>query len=56
MAIDDLGDHVGEVDVRIDASEFTGFDQRGDDRPTLTATSLARRDWAIVGQALWGWV
>ena len=37
MAVDDLGEDVGEVGVRIDAVELAGLDQRGDDRPVLAA-------------------
>ena len=35
MAVDDAGNHVGEVTVRLDAEELAGFDQRGDHRPML---------------------
>jgi hypothetical protein len=31
MAVDDLGERIGELDVRIDAIELAGFDQRGGD-------------------------
>ena len=37
MVVDDLGDHVGEIGVRVDAVEFAGLDQRCDDRPMLAA-------------------
>ena len=37
MAVDDLGEHVGEIGVRIDAVELAGLDQRGDDRPVFPA-------------------
>ena len=37
MAVDDLGDDVGEIGLRIDAAEFAGLDQRGDDGPVLAA-------------------
>ena len=37
MAVDDLGDDVGEIGVRIDAAELAGLDQRRDDRPVLAA-------------------
>jgi hypothetical protein len=37
MAVDDLGERVGEIDVRIDAVELAGFDQRGDDSPVFSA-------------------
>ena len=35
MAVDDLGDDVGEVGLRIDGIEFAAFDQRCDDCPML---------------------
>ena len=35
--IDELGEHVGEVGLRIDAVEFAGFDERGDAGPVLGA-------------------
>jgi hypothetical protein len=38
MAVDDLGDHVSEVGVRVDAVELAGFDQRSDDGPMFPAT------------------
>ncbi len=41
MAVGDLGEHVGEVRVRIDAAELAGFDQRRDDRPVLAAAVRA---------------
>ena len=37
MAVDDLGEHVGELGVRIDVVELAGLDQRGDDGPMLGA-------------------
>jgi hypothetical protein len=37
MAVDDFGDHVSHVGLRIDAIEFAGFDERRDDRPVLAA-------------------
>ena len=37
MAVDDPGDDVGDVGLRIDDVEFAGLDQRGDDRPVLAA-------------------
>jgi hypothetical protein len=37
MAVNDPGDDVGEVLLRIDGVEFAGLDQRGDDRPVLGA-------------------
>ena len=38
MAVDDLGDDVGEIAVRVDIAEFAGFDERSDDGPVLAAT------------------
>jgi hypothetical protein len=38
MAVDDLGDHVSEVGVRVDAVELAGFNQRSDDGPMFPAT------------------
>jgi hypothetical protein len=40
MAVDDLGERVGEIDVRIDAVELAGFNQRGDDRPVFSAAVM----------------
>ena len=37
MAVDDLGEHVGEIDERIDTAELAAFDERGDDRPVFSA-------------------
>jgi hypothetical protein len=38
VIVDDPGDDVGQIDLRIDAIEFAGLDQRGDDCPMLAAT------------------
>jgi hypothetical protein len=38
VAVDDPGDDVGKVGVRLYADEFAGLDQRGDDGPMLAAT------------------
>ena len=38
VAIDDLGDDVGEIGLRIDGVEFAAFDQRCDNRPILSST------------------
>ena len=35
MAVDDAGDDVGEVAVRLDVEELAGLDQRSDHRPVL---------------------
>jgi len=37
VTADDLCDDVGEVEVRFDARELAGLDQRGDDGPMLAA-------------------
>ena len=37
MAVDDFGERVGEIDLRIDARELAGLDQRGDDSPVFPA-------------------
>ena len=41
MTVDDAGDDVGEVTERIDTKQLAGFDQRGDDRPVLSAAIRA---------------
>ena len=47
MAGDDAGDDVGEVDVRVDAVELRGFDERGDRRPVL-ATAVGTGEERIL--------
>lgn len=37
MAVDDPGDDVGEIGVRLDSAELAGFDERGDDGPVFAA-------------------
>ena len=37
MAVDDPGDDVGEIGLRVDAVELAGLDQRSDDGPVLGA-------------------
>ncbi len=37
MAVDDLGEQVGEVGVRVDAAQFAGLDQLGDEGPISSA-------------------
>ena len=44
VTVDDLCDDVGEVDVRFDAREFAGLDQRGDDGPMLAAAVRASEE------------
>jgi len=47
MAVDDLGEGVGEIGLRIDAAKLAGFDKRGDDRPVFSA--FVRRDVMMPG-------
>jgi hypothetical protein len=47
MALDDFGERVGEIGLRIDAGEFAGFNQRGKDRPVFSAA--VRRDVMMPG-------
>jgi transposase-like protein len=39
--IDELGQHVGEIGLRIDATEFAGLDERGNAGPVLGAMIMA---------------
>lgn len=41
MIVDDPGEDVGEIGVRLDAGELTGLDERGDDRPVGAAAVRA---------------
>ena len=43
MAVDDPGDDVGEIGVRLGPAELAGFDERGDDRPVLAAAACGSR-------------
>lgn len=47
MAVDDPGEYVGEIAEWLDAIEFAGFDQRGDDGPVFGAG--VRRDLMMPG-------
>ena len=38
VAVDDLGENVGEIAERLDAVELAGLDKRGDDGPVLGTT------------------
>ena len=44
MAGDDTGDDVGEVSLRVDCVELSGFDQQGDRRPVLSAAVGTREE------------
>jgi hypothetical protein len=37
MAVDEAGENIGEIGLRIDLVELTGLDQRGDNAPVLAA-------------------
>jgi hypothetical protein len=52
MALDDAGDDLSEVGVRLDADELAGFDQRSDHRSMLAAAVRAgeQRILAVQGQ------
>lgn len=50
VAIDDPGDDVGEICVRLDANELAGFDQRGDDGPVFAATVRAGEQGVLAVQ------
>lgn len=54
MAVDDAGDDVGQVGVRVDVVELAGFDERGDGRPVLGAAVGAdeERILAIEGERI----
>ena len=38
VAVDDAGNDVGQIAVRLDAEELAAFDQRGNDRPMFGAS------------------
>jgi hypothetical protein len=44
MAVDDFGENVSHVSLRIDAIEFAGLDERRDDRPVLAAAVRAGKE------------
>src|SRR5512136_2494682 len=44
MTADDLAEHFGQVSVRIDAIELTGFNQGSDNCPILPAAIRAREE------------
>ncbi len=53
MAVDDLGDDVGKVGLRIDGIEFAAFDQRRDNGPMLSATIGAGEERIFPSQCNW---
>src|SRR5215469_5086619 len=56
MAVDDAGDDVGEVGVRIDADKLAGFDQRSDHGPVLgTAVGTGEESVLAIRYALSRW-
>jgi hypothetical protein len=44
VTVDDLCDDVGKVGVRVDAHEFAGHDQPGDDGPMFAAAVGTREE------------
>ena len=50
VTIDHPREHVGEVSVGFDAVEFAGFDQRTDDRPTLTTSVTACKQVVLAAE------
>jgi hypothetical protein len=42
MAVDDLGDDVGEIGVGFDIAQLAGFDQRGDDKAFFRLRAIGR--------------
>ncbi|ESY17766.1 hypothetical protein X749_30655 [Mesorhizobium sp. LNJC391B00] len=47
MAIDDPGEDIGEIAEGLDAVEFAGFDQRGDDCPVFGAAIGACKEGVL---------
>jgi hypothetical protein len=47
--IDEPGERIGEVALRMDAIELTGFDQRGDASPVLCALVMAGEECVLAG-------
>jgi hypothetical protein len=43
-AVDNLGTRVVEADLRVDAAQFAGFNQRSDDSPAFIAAAPAAKD------------
>ena len=50
VAVGKPREHVGKIGLRIDGVELTGLDERGEDRPVLTAA--VRGDLMMPG--VWG--
>jgi hypothetical protein len=44
VSFDEAGEDVGEVSFGVDAVEFAGLDERGQDRPMLAAAIRAREE------------
>lgn len=47
VAVDDLGEHVGQVAERLDAVQLAGLDQRSGDGPVLGAAVRAREEGVL---------
>src|SRR5258708_17960674 len=50
MSIDHARQHIGKVGIRFDAVQFTGFDQRTDDCPTISAAITAREQVVLAAE------
>jgi hypothetical protein len=51
VALDDAGDDVGDIGLRIDVVELGGLDQGGEDRPVLGAAVRAGEQGVLAGQS-----
>ncbi len=49
VAVDDAGDDVGQVSVRLDANQFTGLDERGDGGP-MFGTAVRAGEQSILSR------
>ncbi len=47
VAVDDPGEHVGQVAERLDVVQLASFDQRSDDGPVLGAAVGAREEGVL---------
>ena len=50
MVIDDPGEHVGEISLRVDAIHFAGCDQRGHDCPMFGAAVGAGEEMILAAE------
>src|SRR5215831_5452621 len=50
--IDEAGENVGEIPIRIDAGELAGLDQRSDDGPVFCAVIVAGKERILACERL----